>query len=270
MNGEPSTYPYQPATWGDCGPRAAVPVTISRPYAEASPPTSDDTTVDEGLVQPRKRSHLHDGMHSYDQPDSLDMLEQEEGNAAASRVAPHNQRTILITNLSDRTTHKDLAEIIRGGRLLDIFLRNDRSANISFVEGAADFLAYAKRNDIYLHTKRLEFRWNDKQFKVPTHVFNKIANGATRNLVIRGAAGKVSADQIREHLDHIHNLVVSCTAIEGEHLVLLTWPTGGRCLLQRWRRPCVDKLDSQRSVRQDLYDVEDLLQKYEDRLVRHP
>ncbi|KAG9379428.1 hypothetical protein A1F94_009784 [Pyrenophora tritici-repentis] len=107
-----------------------------------------------------------------------------------------------------RTTHKDLASIVRGGRLLDIFLRNDRSATISFVEGAAEFLAYAKRNDIYLHMKRLEFRWNDRQFHVPPHVSNKIANGATRNLVVRCIAGKVTADQIRDHLDHIHNLVV--------------------------------------------------------------
>lgn len=37
---------------------------------------------------------------------------------------------------------------------------------------------------------------------------NKIANGASRNLVVRGAAGKLTEDQIRDHLDHIHNLVV--------------------------------------------------------------
>lgn len=37
---------------------------------------------------------------------------------------------------------------------------------------------------------------------------NKIANGATRNLVVRGVGGKLSADQIRDHLDHIHNLIV--------------------------------------------------------------
>ena len=33
-------------------------------------------------------------------------------------------------------------------------------------------------------------------------------NGATRNLVVRGAAGKLTAAQITDHLDHIHNLVV--------------------------------------------------------------
>jgi hypothetical protein len=39
-------------------------------------------------------------------------------------------------------------------------------------------------------------------------VSNKIANGASRNLVVRGAAGKFTEDQIRDHLDHIHNLAV--------------------------------------------------------------
>lgn len=37
---------------------------------------------------------------------------------------------------------------------------------------------------------------------------NKIANGSTRNLVVRGVGGKLTAAQIRDHLDHIHNLVV--------------------------------------------------------------
>jgi hypothetical protein len=43
---------------------------------------------------------------------------------------------------------------------------------------------------------------------VPNHISNKIAGGATRNLLVRGAGGKLTADQIRDHLDHIHNLVV--------------------------------------------------------------
>jgi hypothetical protein len=70
-------------------------------------------------------------------------------------VPVHDQRTVLIANLPERTTHKDLAGIIRGGRLLDLFVRNDRTATVSFVEGAADFLTYAKRTDIYLQTKRV-------------------------------------------------------------------------------------------------------------------
>ena len=88
----------------------------------------------------------------------LDEHFMPEGTDAYAARAPfprNDQRTILITNLSDRTTHKDLVDIIRGGRLLDLYLRNDRTATVSFVEGAADFLAYAKRNDFYMHGKRV-------------------------------------------------------------------------------------------------------------------
>lgn len=69
---------------------------------------------------------------------------------------PHqDQRTLYFTNLPEKTTHSDLAEIIRGGRILDLYVRNDKTATVSFVEGAGDFLAYAKRRDLYLHTKRV-------------------------------------------------------------------------------------------------------------------
>ena len=64
----------------------------------------------------------------------------------------------MIKNLSDRATHKDIVGIVRGGAVLDIYLRtNDRSASISFVEGVAAqaFMNYAKRNDIYIHGKRV-------------------------------------------------------------------------------------------------------------------
>ncbi|KAH7088480.1 hypothetical protein FB567DRAFT_591869 [Paraphoma chrysanthemicola] len=168
-------------------------------------PASDDTAAGHG-VMPTARSAGFP--RAFSQPDSSLDSPLDDDQETTQRIPIHDQRTILITNLHEKTTHKDLAGIIRGGRLLDLFLRNDRSATVSFVEGAAEFLAYTKRKDIYLHTKRLEFRWADRQFHVPSHVSNKIAGGATRNLVVRGIAGKLTADQIRDHLDHIHNLVV--------------------------------------------------------------
>ncbi|KAK5154033.1 hypothetical protein LTR04_006123 [Oleoguttula sp. CCFEE 6159] len=118
-------------------------------------------------------------------------------------------RTVLISNLSDRTTHKDITNIIRGGRLLDIYLRShDRTAIVSFVEGAVDFFNHAKRNDLYIHTKRLEVRWHDRQFQLNGHIANKVANGATRNIVVRGGHGKLCEKEIRDHMEHIHNLVL--------------------------------------------------------------
>lgn len=55
---------------------------------------------------------------------------------------------------------------------------------------------------------KVEFAWNDRQFVLPGHVANKISNGATRNLVIRGVHPNITEQKIREDLDHIHNLVV--------------------------------------------------------------
>jgi hypothetical protein len=94
---------------------------------------------------------------SYHQPATSMSASPNNDNSREhpQRITPQDQRTVLVTNLPERTTHKDLVSIVRGGRLLDIFLRNDRTATISFVEGAADFLFYAKRTDIYLHTKRV-------------------------------------------------------------------------------------------------------------------
>lgn len=115
----------------------SVTVAASRPHVEVSPPTSDNTIFGEGIVQPRKLLEHHDRMCMYGQPGSTDSL-AGEAHGPNVRVPVYDQRTILITNLSDRTTHKDLIGIIRGGRLLNIFLRNDRSATVSFVEGAGE------------------------------------------------------------------------------------------------------------------------------------
>lgn len=138
----PKTFGSQSTSWKEAFVRpSGVPVTISRPHIEDSPSTSDNTAVGEGVVQRRRQSQAYDRVHSYGQPDSSDMSEkeEEEGHGLTHRVPMHEKHTVLVTNLSDRTTHKDLANIVRGGRVLDIFLRNDRSATISFVEGAGRF-----------------------------------------------------------------------------------------------------------------------------------
>ena len=69
----------------------------------------------------------------------------------------------MARSLPDQVTHRDIVEIIRGGALLDVFLRpHERSASISFVEGSAaqSFMNYVKRNDIYVHGKRVSRTFN--------------------------------------------------------------------------------------------------------------
>lgn len=161
---------YNTNSWDEAFVRPQpVPVTMKSPRHFEPSPDSDNTAVGDTL-QPRPQPHSYHRVYSFGQPDSsIDTPSKDDDFQTSSnqRVPTHDQRTVLINNLSDRATHKDLVGIIRGGRLLDIFLRNDRSATISFVEGAQEFLAYAKRNDIYLHTKRvsvafeLACKWHD-------------------------------------------------------------------------------------------------------------
>lgn len=119
------------------------------------------------------------------------------------------RRTLYFSGFSDRTTYKDLLSVIKGGKLLSVNLRSERSATVTFLEGAAEFLLWAKRNDIYLNSKRIEVKWADRQYRLNGHIANKIRNGATRNILVRNAlASGLTETQIRADMDHIHNLVL--------------------------------------------------------------
>lgn len=50
---------------------------------------------------------------------------------------------------------------------------------------------------------------------MPGHVAGKVAMGASRNLVIRRYDGRHTEENIREDLDHIHNLVVIKVEFHG-------------------------------------------------------
>ncbi|KAF2097624.1 hypothetical protein NA57DRAFT_77877 [Rhizodiscina lignyota] len=209
-----------------------VPVTITNPDSSTTPQASNNLNSTTSYLNARtgidRKSSFGASVESPGQDEHF-MPESTDAYAARAPFPRNDQRTILISNLSDRATHQDLVGILRGGRLLDVYLRNDRSATVSFVEGAADFVAYAKRNDFYMHGKRLEIRWNDRQFHLPYHVANKIASGATRNLVIRNNTRQTSnpssqtpitEQSLREDLEHIHNLVVvSATSKNGDWYV---------------------------------------------------
>ncbi|KXS94686.1 hypothetical protein AC578_10367 [Pseudocercospora eumusae] len=118
-------------------------------------------------------------------------------------------RTLYLSGFAPNTTYRDLLTVIKGGKLLNINMRSERSATVTFADGAADFLAWVKRHDIYLHSKRIDFKWADRQYHLNNHIQNKLANGATRNILIRSAVEKGFTEaQIRADMDHIHNLIV--------------------------------------------------------------
>jgi hypothetical protein len=101
----------------------------------------------------------------------------------------YEDRTLLLTGLSNRTTLADITKAIRGGQLLNLYIREqERTANVSFVNhmAAEAFLTYSKRTDLYIRGKRVEVSWAERQRFMPGHIEHKIVRfGASRNLVIR-------------------------------------------------------------------------------------
>lgn len=101
-----------------------------------------------------------------------------EGPAGANYVKPQAQRpqferqctrTLQLSNLADGTTHADITGAVRGGLLLDIFLRgHERSATVSFLNSAdaKKFYDHVRRHDLYIRSKRVGNLglWNRRQW----------------------------------------------------------------------------------------------------------
>ncbi|KAI7193177.1 hypothetical protein KC343_g8553 [Hortaea werneckii] len=156
-------------------------------------------------------SVLDDSAFDEDEDDDDNMIEESRRSLLQPPgLHPSNERrTLYFTGFSDRTTYKDFVSVIKGGQLLSINLRPERSGTVTFLDGAEAFLAWVRRHDIYLHSKRIEVKWADRQYRLNHHIHHKILHGATRNLIIRHARSHgVTAAQIRADLDHIHNLVI--------------------------------------------------------------
>lgn len=67
-------------------------------------------------------------------------------------------RTVQLLSLPEGVTHADITGAIRGGLLLDIFLRaNERSATVSFLRAvdARGFFDHVKKHDLYIKNKRV-------------------------------------------------------------------------------------------------------------------
>lgn len=75
---------------------------------------------------------------------------------------PHYERqcarSILLANLAENVIHGDITAAVRGGIMLDIFLRpHERAATVSFLQ-AADaraFFDHVRKHDLYIKNKRV-------------------------------------------------------------------------------------------------------------------
>jgi hypothetical protein len=124
---------------------------------------------------PNERHHEYstwaNGDADEDDEDEDDNTASESGSPlttpGANYVKPqgHRQqferqcaRTLLLSNLAGGTTHVDITNAVRGGMLLDVFLRNhERSATVSFLksEDAKRFYDHVRRHDLYIRDKRV-------------------------------------------------------------------------------------------------------------------
>ena len=94
------------------------------------------------------------------------------------------KRTVLISNLPEGVTHADIVDNVRGGMLLDIFLRtHDRAASVSFLEEAhaQEFFRHVKRHDLYIRGKRARFPLQSLIFVQSLTSFRSRFDGTTAN-----------------------------------------------------------------------------------------
>ncbi|KAM3081054.1 hypothetical protein ACMFMG_005010 [Clarireedia jacksonii] len=251
-------------THGDDNPASTIPPTAEEPdnstaFLTQNRPLSAQETNGHtytfgtprnanGSFQPRDLNHFqtrgfqHQDLHSHSHTNGNDDFSYSPGagdgfvdfgsgnNDSRPRSQrptydKFSQRTVQLMNLPDGVTHLDVVEAVRGGMLLDIYLRaHDRTASVSFLEQAhaQEFFRHVKRNDLYIRGRRVDIRWNDRQFILPGHVANKVAIGATRNLVIRHCASRHTEQTIRDDLEHIHNLVIIKVTFKGDDAFIST------------------------------------------------
>ncbi|QSS50556.1 hypothetical protein I7I53_11290 [Histoplasma capsulatum var. duboisii H88] len=159
-----------------------------------------------------RQSSLENDVTSFPSDEKDDGLFVGNTQPRQDRQQPSTEnRTLLLKGLPERATHRDVVSVIRGGALVDVFLRpRERQASVSFAEGRAaqEFLAFTKRQDLFILDKLIEVTWSDRQFFLAGLVATKLANGASRNLVIRSVHPNLTESRIRDDLEHIHNLVV--------------------------------------------------------------
>lgn len=152
----------------------------ARLYSSAPQPVSQQNEVPHGGPHGR---HHHERSTWTDDGDQDEDDEDEDatsgidspidGPPGAHYVKPQAQRqlferqctrTILLANLAEGTTHADITNAVRGGMLLDVFLRShERCAAVSFLHSAdaRKFYEHVRRHDLYIRNKRV--RWSGLQ-----------------------------------------------------------------------------------------------------------
>ncbi|KAI5815576.1 hypothetical protein BZA77DRAFT_74341 [Pyronema omphalodes] len=180
-------------------------------------------------------SHAHRAADSYPSPERESSSRHAAGGhgygytnnhhstAHANSHANHNgndgqvveskaRRTLFFCNLPKDATYADLVAVVKGGPLVDVWMKNqDHCASVSFVnpEDADNYLRWAKRNGVVVLGRRVEIRYREpsRQFTILRNVLRQIQNdGASRVLRLRKVSPSITDQRLRDDLDHIANL----------------------------------------------------------------
>lgn len=144
----------------------------------APPQDSRGSRIGNGHGNYKAHPKAYGHVHTHEVPDWADVDAVQEDDESASGGGPidelhnpaYNQqaftrpfyerqcaRSILLTNLAEGVTHRDITEAVRGGQLLDIYVRPDRAVTVSFLRAsdARAFFDHVRRHDLYIKHKRV-------------------------------------------------------------------------------------------------------------------
>jgi hypothetical protein len=164
----------------------ALPSIRSTSTSPSSSPCKSSWAVDAPVFVPRekcsKSSFRPDfsaikAVHSIPPTPPSEWCDEEDSEP--ERFNGDNQdRSIVLRGFSPFTTLADLAKVLRGGIILNMYIRErEREAHVSFVEplAAEKFVMHYKRNDMYLKGKRIDVCWDDRQYYLPGYIRRQVS-----------------------------------------------------------------------------------------------
>ncbi|KAJ5176053.1 uncharacterized protein N7482_001930 [Penicillium canariense] len=153
-------------------------------------------------------------------------------------------------------THAEVAAVVRGGPLLQIYLQRYRNqVNVTFARGedAAAFLAYAQATPFYVAGRLTTVEWALRAYVAPHYVYLQVdAGDVSRNIIIENVDSKVTEAVIRRDLHHIHNLAVISVVFQNNNAYVSTSSVGGAL----YARTCMKSRAFYKDMRISFYEDE--------------
>lgn len=125
---------------------------LKRNGREPTVRSEDDASSDDSHVDRRSRLSINEGGST--------------GHFPRPQFERQTMRSVLLCHLPEAVTHADITAVVRGGLVLDVFVRSkDKTASVSFLhqEDARAFYEYVRKNDLYINQKRVRRRHGAKK-----------------------------------------------------------------------------------------------------------